>query len=87
MPRLCFSVTGRASGCRPTQDVHENGIKHHTIEHASFRLHPRTQSRHLCHLHREMKASITIHQEKPLQQAGAELAYRKTQTTSIPTSA
>lgn len=85
MPRLCFSVTGRASGCRSIQDVHENEIKHHTIVYASFRLHPKTQSRHLCHLHREMTAPITIQQEKPLQQAEAEQAYRESQTTSIPT--
>jgi hypothetical protein len=85
MPRLCFSVTGRASGCRPLQDVRENGIKHHTIVHASFLLHPKTQSRHLCHLHREMKLPITIHQEKTLRQAEEEQAYRETPTTSIPT--
>ncbi len=82
MPRLCFSVTGRASGCRHIQGVHENGIKHHTIVHPSFGLHHGTQSRHLCHLHREMKASITIHQEKPLRQAEAEQAYRKTRTSA-----
>jgi hypothetical protein len=85
MPRLCFSVTGRASGYRLIQDVHENGIKHHTIVHASFLLHPRTQSRHLCHLHREMKLPITTHQEKPLQQGEAEQVYKETGTTSIPT--
>ncbi len=32
-----------------------------------------------------MKAPITIHQEKPLQQAEAEQAYRESQTTSTPT--